>query len=142
MALRMPPVLTKPRSACGNVLTSLEYWSQAWLCPVFSGAENQRGVRTFGLLPRNTASTCGGPESCLCLPTTAMAGLAQDPPGALGWHLPLLLPTLSWQLSLNLSPHRAKGHEAGAASSNPPQLAPIWTWAGAGAWRPVEQGSC
>lgn len=99
MAPRMPLALTK----LSRSLTSLKYHG-AKPRSISSGAENQRTVRTFSLLPGEAPSTRGGPESQLCLPILPMAGLAQQPPQGIG-PSPNTLPTLvtSWQLFLTPS---------------------------------------
>ena len=132
MAPVVPLSLTKlPRSLLlESTPTSLKY-SSAGPYPVFSGAKNQRAVRppSQRCWPLNLRS----PESHLCLPVPAMAGLAQQPPGFLGLHPTSLLQALSgtcWQRSLTPSapPEPTVRRMEAAPLSDPSQLAPIWTW--------------
>lgn len=99
MAPRMPLALTK----LSRSLTSLKYHG-ARPRSISSGAENQRTIRTFSLLPREAPLNSRRPRIPSLPPHPAMAGLAQQPPQGIG-PLPNTLPILvtSWQLFLTPS---------------------------------------
>lgn len=105
--------------------------------PLSSGAENQRTVRNFGLLPREVPLSLRGSRIPPLPLHPAMAGLTQQPPRDTG-PSPNTLPTgtTSWQVSLTQSAPPGPTIRSQAASpSNPSQLAPICIWVGEGAWR-------
>lgn len=133
MAPRMPLALTK----LSRSLTSLKYHG-ARPRSISSGAENQRTIRTFSLLPREAPLNSRRPRIPSLPPHPAMAGLAQQPPQGIG-PFAQYSPYIRYQLAIvphPVSPTRANSQDAAAASPNDPsQLAPICIWVGEGAWR-------
>lgn len=133
MAPRMPLALTK----LSRSLTSLKYHG-AKPRSISSGAENQRTVRTFSLLPAEAPLNPRRPRIPALSPHPAhgRVGPAATPGH---WALAQYSPYTRYQLAIvphPISPTRANGQDAAAASPNDPsQLAPICIWVGEGAWR-------